>query len=235
MVKGIMTDMQTRSVAQVQLKGGVPRTRDKGEAQEGCKYGAWRRRLINHHPEGNLSTSFRIHLPSWLSMGSTAGLPTYEPPSHPLTPAAQETLRRTHDLNRLNRHLDIANTTLTDVAGEVNDRYWHRADNERKRKARCEQQQLEDDQEEAERQRDLERMEEEVDAMTARLEESVRKVIDTKAAVEGVGTALVEVATNLAQGNGAVAATQSTLGASQFRLGRSGRRRGRGGGGLDRC
>ena len=115
------------------------------------------------------------------------------------------------------------------MAGEVNDRYWKRADYDRRRKARRAQQGLDDDDDarEEERARELEVMRQKVEDMTRKMEESVRGIIDAKAAVEGVGIVLGEVATNVVQGNGAVSATQSTLGASQFRQGR--RRRGGGG------
>lgn len=156
-------------------------------------------------------------------------LPPYEPPSHPLTPAAQRALQalpRTHKLDRLKRHLDVSNNSLTEMAGEVNDRYWQRADYHRRRKARRAQQGIDDGVEEEGRDRTLEQMRETVDGMTEKMEEGVRRMIDAKAAVDGVENALVEVAGNVARGNGAVAATQSTLGASQFRQGR--RRRGGG-------
>jgi len=166
--------------------------------------------------------------------GPTA-LPPYEPPAHPLTPAAQRTLQalpQTHPLTRLKRHLDVASTSLTELAGEVNDRYWQRADYVRRRKARRAGQGQGDEGAEAERELELERMRGEVEGMTAKMEESVRGVLDTKARVEGTESALVEVAANVVAGNGTAAAgvggTQSTLGASQFRQGGKGRRGGRG-------
>ncbi|KAI9878598.1 MAG: hypothetical protein M1830_000458 [Pleopsidium flavum] len=162
------------------------------------------------------------------SRGPTT-LPPYEPPLNPLTPASQRALQvlpQTHKLDRLKRHLDVANNSLTEMAGEVNDRYWQRADYHRRRKVRRAQQGVEDGVEEEERDRELEQMRERVGGMTDKMEEGVRRIIDAKAAVDGVENALVEVAGNVARGNGAVAATQSTLGASQFRQGR--RRRGGG-------
>lgn len=162
--------------------------------------------------------------------GPTA-LPPYEPPAHPLTPAAQRTLQalpQTHPLTRLKRHLDGASTNLTELAGEVNDRYWQRADYVRRRKARRAGQGQGDEGAEEERELELERMRGEVEGLTAKMEESVRGVLDAKARVEGTESALVEVAANVVAGNGSAAAggvggTQSTLGASQFRQGRKGR------------
>jgi len=152
------------------------------------------------------------------SRGPTA-LPPYEPPTHPLTPSAQRTLQalpQTHSLTRLKRHLDVASASLTEMAGEVNDRYWQRADYVRRRKARRAGQGHED--EGGAEEEEKEKMREEVEALTGKMEESVRRVIDARARVEGTESALVEAAANVVAGNGsAVAGTQSTLGASQFR------------------
>ena len=60
-------------------------------------------------------------------------------------------------------------------------------------------------------------MQDEVEGMTNRMEQSVRMIVDASAAVEGVETALRELDTNISAGGGAVAPTQSTLGASQFK------------------
>lgn len=153
-------------------------------------------------------------------------LPPYEPPTHPLTPTAQRALQalpQTHPLTRLKRHLDIATTSLTDLAGEVNDRYWQRAEYMRRRRVRRAGQGHEGAEEE--RETETERMRGEVEGMTVRMEVSVRGVIDARVHVEGTERALGEVVGNVVAGNGTVAGTQSTLGASQFRGWRGGRRR----------
>lgn len=66
----------------------------------------------------------------------------------------------------------------------------------------------------------------EVDAITTKLDEGVRKIIDARVGVESLETALAEVATNVAQGNGTAAAKRAMHGGSQRRRGgaRAGRR-----------
>lgn len=53
--------------------------------------------------------------------------------------------------------------------------------------------------------------------ITAKMEEAVRGVVDSKAHTESVETALREMSVNLRESGGRSAPTQSTLGASQFR------------------
>lgn len=145
-------------------------------------------------------------------------LPPYQPPSNPLTPDFQRALNdlpRTHRLEGLKKHLHQATQSLTTVAGDVNDRYYKKLEAYRKHKARRQDKNEEEDDEASERA--LEEMREVVDKMTSSLEESVRKAIDAKAAVEGIEVALREVGANISSGGGAVVPTQSTLGASQFR------------------
>ena len=147
-----------------------------------------------------------------------AFLPVYQPPTNPLNEAAQRALHdlpRTHNLANLTKHLQIANDTLTNAAGDVNDRYQRKAVYQQKQNARRAAQG--NDEEDDEGNRAVEEMREKVDEMTSRMEESVRKVIDARAIVASVELALRELDTNVAAGNGAIAPTQSTLGASQFR------------------
>lgn len=53
--------------------------------------------------------------------------------------------------------------------------------------------------------------------ITAKMEEAVRGLVDSKAHTESVETALREMSVNLRESGGRLAPTQSTLGASQFR------------------
>ena len=143
-----------------------------------------------------------------------AVLPAYQPLKNPLNESAQRALHdlpRAHNLANLNKHLQIANDTLTNAAGDVNDRYQRRAAYQLKQNAQGK------GEEGDEGNRSVEEMRENVDGMTSRVEEGVRKVIDARAIVAGVESALKELDTNVAAGNGAIAPTQSTLGASQFR------------------
>lgn len=144
-------------------------------------------------------------------------LPPYQPPTNPLNPDAQRALNeipRTHRLDGLKKHLQQATHSLTTVAGDVNDRYYKKLEALRKHKARRQERNEEDDEAS---ERVLEEMRVTVDEMTGSLEESVRKMIDAKAAVEGIELALRDISANVASGGGAVVPTQSTLGASQFR------------------
>lgn len=144
-------------------------------------------------------------------------LPPYQPPTNPLNPDAQRALNeipRTHRLDGLKKHLQQATHSLTTVAGDVNDRYYKKLEAHRKHKARRQERNEEDDEAS---ERVLEEMRVTVDEMTGSLEESVRKMIDAKAAVEGIEVALRDISANVASGGGAVVPTQSTLGASQFR------------------
>lgn len=145
-------------------------------------------------------------------------IPPYQRPANPLTPGAQRAfneLPRTHRLEGLKKHLHQATHSLTTVAGDVNDRYYKKLEAHRKHKARR-QGKNEDDDDDAGDQT-LEEMRVMVDQMTRSLEESVRKMIDGKAAVDGIEAALREISTNISSGGGVVVPTQSTLGASQFR------------------
>lgn len=147
--------------------------------------------------------------------GPTA-LPPYQPPANKLNNAGQRALHSlpsNHRLDGLQKRLKHANTVLSNTAGELNDRYQQKAAAHQRRQARRRAQGAEDD----EADEDVEKMQLGVEGMTDRMEQSVRMIIDARAAVEGVDTALRELDTNISAGGGAVAPTQSTLGASQFR------------------
>lgn len=144
-------------------------------------------------------------------------LPVYQPLANKLNEAAQRALHNipnTHRLDGLHRRLQNANAVLSNSAVEVNDRYQRKSFADQKRQAKLRAQGLEDDNQDDEA---MENVRQDVHDMTDRIDESVRKVIDCKVAVEAVEAALKEVSANIAAGGGAVAPTQSTLGASQFR------------------
>ena len=156
-------------------------------------------------------------------------LPRYQPPSNPLSADAQRALRelpRTHRLDGLKKHLSQATSHLTDVAGDVNDRYQKKLEAQQKRNARKQGNGEAPAGEHQDGDSALEKLRSTVDGMTGNLEASVRKMIDSKAAVEAIEAALQDLSENVANGSGAVVPTQSTLGASQFRQRR--RRRGSG-------
>ena len=153
-------------------------------------------------------------------------LPPYQPPANKLNDAAQRALHNlpnNHRLDGLHKRLKQANVVLSNTAGEINDRYHQKAVLHQRRQARRRAQGLEDDEEE-EDDPAVEKLRGEVEDMTSRIEQSVRMVIDSKAAVEEVEKSLKELDANITAGRGAIAPTQSTLGASQFRQRRRKRR-----------
>lgn len=145
-------------------------------------------------------------------------LPVYQSPQHPLNEAAQRALQnlpRDHKLDSLKHKLRAANNHLTTAAAEVNDRYQLRhADNE-KRKRRLEKQSSQEGNEEQDA--TLDAMRQTTDDLTDNLEESVRKIVDAGAEVEGMERALQHLQENVADGGGRILPTQSTLGASYNR------------------
>ena len=146
-------------------------------------------------------------------------LPPYQSPTNPLNQDAQRALYelpRTHRLDSLSKHLTQATRSITVVAGDVNDRYQKKLEAYQKRKARRQQHGTTTEDDEGQ-ERTLATLKLTVEAMTGKLEESIRKIIDAKAAVEGVESALRELSNNVTNAQGGAAPTQSTLGASQFR------------------
>lgn len=148
-------------------------------------------------------------------------LPDYQPPAHPLNLSAQQAIRdlpRSHKLDALKSHLKAANNHLTESAAEVNDHFQERVAQNEKRNARragaatSSQVSANEDTE-----REMDDMRTATDAMTTKLERSVRMVIDAGEEVKVVEEALRELDANVTAGRGVLAPTQSTLGASQFR------------------
>lgn len=164
------------------------------------------------------------------SSRGSATLPRYQPPSNPLSADAQRALHelpRTHRLDGLKKHLQQATSLLTDVAGDVNDRYQKKFEAQQKRNARRQGNKEAAAGEDRDGEHALEELRGIVEGMTDNLEASMRKMIDAKAAVETIEVVLQDLSENVASGRGAVIPTQSTLGASQFRQKRR-RRRGSG-------
>ena len=147
-------------------------------------------------------------------------IPPYEAPIHPLNKASQQALQNlqnTHNLNHIKTLLAAADKKLSEAAAEINDRFYHRAEKERMRKAKRTQQGIEDGEEDWKREEETRVFGERVDLQTGKIEEGVRGLIDAQVSVEAVEAALAEVHGNVVAGGGLVAPTQSTLGASQFR------------------
>ena len=145
-------------------------------------------------------------------------LPAYQPPQHALTESAQRALQnlpREHKLDSLKQKLRVANNHLTNSAADINDRYQLRYAEREKRRRKADKQGSQEGNEEQDAFLDDIRVK--TDDTTDRLEESVRRIIDAGAEVEGMERALRELQDNIANGGGRVAPTQSTLGASYNR------------------
>ena len=137
----------------------------------------------------------------------------YQPPSHPLDESAQcalQNLPREHKLDSLKHRLRAANNHLTHAAADVNERLQLRNTHYEKLKKRLEKQGSQDD----EQYQMIVNARKEADDMTGKLEEHVRRTIDSGAEVENIERALRELQENVADGRGRFIQTQSTLGES---------------------
>ncbi|KAL8786002.1 MAG: hypothetical protein Q9195_008413 [Heterodermia aff. obscurata] len=147
------------------------------------------------------------------SRGPTA-LPPHQPLSNPLNPQAinaLQTFARTYPLTPVTKRHDVAVSALSNIAADINERYGIRSLNHHRSTARRAERGVAEDEAHAAK---IEKMGQDTEALTAKMEEALRAVIDRKAHTQSVETALRELATNP---GGRPAATQSTLGASQFR------------------
>ncbi|KAJ9620236.1 hypothetical protein H2203_008001 [Taxawa tesnikishii (nom. ined.)] len=150
-------------------------------------------------------------------------LPPYEQPAHPLNENAQRALAQLahiHSLKKYDEDIKTAMAVVTECAGDINEALQQRDAGVRKRKAKRQNQETEDDAED-ERIRamdaSLAEMREKVERMTQRLDESVRKMIDAKHGATHMSDTVKELTTEAG-----TAATQATT------QGRSQRRRRRG-------
>ena len=145
-------------------------------------------------------------------------LPTYQSPHYPLNATAKralEFLPRDHKLDGLKNKLRAANSHLTQAAADINDRLQGRnAEFERIKKRRLEKQDSHEDN--AELDMALNKMRQETDGMTNKIEESVRRIIDAGAEVERMERALREVHADVSNSKGFASSTQSTSAASQL-------------------
>jgi len=131
---------------------------------------------------------------------ATLELPPYEPPAFPLNDTAQRALQQllsTHSLAGYKQTLTDATVFLTDSAGEINDALSQKELATRKAKTRRQNQDTEDDEADARiamMETELEDMREKVQKMTQRMDESVRKMIDTHHAVDHIKDSLSTLA-----------------------------------------
>ncbi|KAI9844626.1 MAG: hypothetical protein M1837_005478 [Sclerophora amabilis] len=163
---------------------------------------------------------------------STTVLPTYQPLLHPLTPVSArslESLQQAHSLNKLRFHISTANNTVTNMAGEVNDRLFRKQDLLRRRRARrarevvlSQDDNVDDDADDAD---DFGGMRETVEKMTEEMEDRTRRLIDTEAKVEGLQDVLKEVKNNVDRDLVNTLGTQQGLRSQQASQGRRRQRR----------
>ena len=148
-------------------------------------------------------------------------LPSYETPQHPLNATAKralETLPRNHRLDGLKNRQRVANNHLTQAAADINDRLQEKTTEcEKIKRRRLEKQGSQEDNEEMDR--TIYKMRQETESMTDKLEESIRKVIDASAEVEGMERVLKELHANAIAPRSNRLSTQSTAATSQFNQG----------------
>ena len=124
-------------------------------------------------------------------------LPPYEDPLHSLTQAQQRDLQRLEKLNSLdtlNSHLRHANDCVTIMAADINDRFTERQKSLGRRTGKRAQQPVEEDATDLQKEeKELDEMRDRVDKMTQRMEETVRKIVDSSKYVESIGNGLRDV------------------------------------------
>ncbi|KAI9691008.1 MAG: hypothetical protein M1822_008628 [Bathelium mastoideum] len=156
---------------------------------------------------------------STAASASRLELPAYESPLYSLSSAQQRDLQHLEkfkSLTNLSTHLQHANECITAMAADINDRYTERQTSFEKRKTKRSHQAMgEDGPDLQEEETELEAMRERVDKITQRMEETVRKIIDSSKYVESIGNGLRE-AQKQATGD-AARATQHTQSQAQGR------------------
>ncbi|KAG7009642.1 hypothetical protein G7Y79_00002g007570 [Physcia stellaris] len=163
-----------------------------------------------------MATSSRSR-PSGTASRGPASLPPYQPLSNPLNQdaiIALNSFTRTYPLTPLTKRQEVALSSLQNIAADINERYINRSITHQRSTAKRVQRGAEEDQVQAAK---IAKMGQDTKEITAKMEEAVRGVVDSKAHTESVETALREMSVNLRESGGRSAPTQSTLGASQFR------------------
>lgn len=145
-------------------------------------------------------------------------LPPYEQPAFTLTPEAQRTLSmiaRNHHLQQLEQKLKEAQAAVSESAAEINDRLRNRQQAVEKHKKRKRTNGEDDENGEPDNiESGLDALKDKVERMTARMDESMRKLIDSQHNVQFIKESL-EATTNDARANASTQA--STQGRSQRR------------------
>ena len=145
-------------------------------------------------------------------------LPPYELPAYPLSQSAQDAIHDLplkHNLQQLKARLKAANQHLTQAAGDINDRL--QAQHELHEKVKRRHETINSPSSTNPSSETLERLQQDTEDVTSKLDQKVRDIIDTGMEIDGVQNALKELDENVAANRGNLLPTQSTLGASQFR------------------
>ncbi|KAL8745457.1 MAG: hypothetical protein Q9190_002394, partial [Brigantiaea leucoxantha] len=139
-------------------------------------------------------------------------LPSYQPLSHPLNPTAIHALHalpQTHSLTHLKTHFQTSTNHLAEITGDLNDQHTFKAASHARQAVRRKADASWDN---GEADRRLDDAWQEVQMLTDKMEESTRHVIDARARVEYLETALRELDSEAA--SAAAGATQGSLGNS---------------------
>lgn len=126
-------------------------------------------------------------------------MPEYQPPEEPLTAESQRQLahlRQSHQLRDLQKHMQQAVDKLRESAGDMNERLIDARVRYEKLKDRQRIGEDEDDDGEDLANEEYQRLaetERKVDAVTGRMEEKVRQVIDSEARLQGLTEALSNI------------------------------------------
>lgn len=156
--------------------------------------------------------------PSQGRPSSTATRFEYERPQFTLNPDAQRALAdlvRKHNLNKLDKSLQDAQDAVTVSAGEINDRLKDKENASVKLRARLQHQQQQeggggDDADVEAFEADLAQMKVKVEAMTKRMEEGMRKMIDGQHAIMAMKEKVAGAAESAREGASTQASTLNT-------------------------
>ncbi|WPH02483.1 zinc-finger of the MIZ type in Nse subunit-domain-containing protein [Acrodontium crateriforme] len=142
-----------------------------------------------------MSARVRESVPPSSSRPTGTALPSYEQPAFPLTLEAQRALtiftRNLHLQQRLEQKLKDAQAAVSESAAEINDRLRNRQQAvEKHRKRKRTNEEGEENSEPDNIERGLDALKDKVERMTSRMDESMRKLIDSQHNVQFIRDAL---------------------------------------------
>lgn len=143
------------------------------------------------------------------SASSARARPVYQPPANPLTPSARNalnSLKRTHQLAGVEKHLKDSNQLLADCVYDANKMLAEKEASVDKHRAKAEREGTEFD---AQEQLDLEERRKFVEKLTSDIDQRTRKTIDEQYAVQFMRDALDAATATAASDAAAVAVSQA--------------------------